>query len=728
MLATFSCTTVLVLSMVRSMAEDYVIDSSSEETNSGFTLNGDDSILVIYGIKIATEGDENYGLFASGDENTLRNEGTIETEGKQAYGIHTQGNNNTLTNAGVIITKGEQRHGIGLYAAGDSNMLTNTGEILTNGAAGFGLFVQGDRNTLINTGEIVTRGKDAEGLAVIGSENSIRNEGTITTHEQNADGFSIVGENNILSNSGIIVTEGPEAEGMALYGANNTLSNDGSITVKGKDAEALYADNNANILNNSGNVVAEGENSADFYVAGDENTLTNSGSLTAKGTGSKGFSIHGNKNILNNSASVVAEGEDSDGFYVVGDENTLINSDNVIAANGHAVRVIGDNNEITFQSPSFLGGTIDVGNSATLNVISGPSHAIGWKIEGTLETVNLSGSVPIFYNPDTQQVATFDTGEMTAANDMLGDIVTNVSGLIGARFQSRERDDCNTEDVHRSDCGLWISTFGSRGRYDGAATHADYGSKNYGLALGYDQGIAPELLVGAQLGYGWATFRAETGRYGRAFDNSADGLFASVYARKWLGRVFVDAALSGGRLTHSAQRFVNDNQAPRGKAWGKARYNSWWLAPEAAIGARFDASTDWKLTPSAGLRYVLQSLDSRHESGLSSEGNAMVAGRNIKALESHLELALDRKFAPGQLNIRSGWRHRQALGDDKVRVTLVGETKDLNYSAKNRDFLYIGADFDFRLGKHITLGIGGEARSGSGINGFQGRTTLSADF
>jgi outer membrane autotransporter protein len=102
-------------------------------------------------------------MAASGNNNTLINNGSIRTTSGGTAGISTAlGGNSSgsqILNAGSITTTGGTSHGI--YSIGPGNAITNSGTISAGGTGAKGVFMQGGNlvtNVLINTGTISATG------------------------------------------------------------------------------------------------------------------------------------------------------------------------------------------------------------------------------------------------------------------------------------------------------------------------------------------------------------------------------------------------------------------------------------------------------------------------------------------------------------------------------------------------------------------------------------------
>lgn len=840
------------------LADDFVVDAPSNQTNDGNILNNGDSITITESGSISPPaGDE--GVQATGTEAvTAINLGTITTSGNDARGIELF-NNSTATNAGTITTVGTISHGIivnnsssvensgmvttsgsnadGIFLGSDS-IVTNSGTIATSGDRADGIALEGTGNTAINTGTITTSGDLASsdpaagidassGNTIINSgtirilgyrssgifgqdgnvvtnlgaiaidgnlgeginlddNNLVRNSGTITTIQNSSQGISLE-DNNTVTNSGAITTSGISAAGIEFFNDNevvnsgtiattgeralgivgedsNIITNTGRITTDGYRAFGVWFDQD-NMMTNFGTISTGGED-ADGIWGDFRNTVVNSGTISTSGIGAEGISLS-DTNTLTNTGTVATSGVGA-AAILGGRSATINNFGHLVSVQSDAIRFTSptDPSTLNLHAPSFLGGQIDLGTNTTVNIFSGPSHSILWDLStGTMEfgAPNLSGPVPIFYNSATSQVATFDPTALSGSANALGDMSGNLSALMGQRlslsrasggaegeadasflsaYSGNEETTDNTaidriatafRDTSDADTGWWVSGFGSYADHDGTAATLDHTYDHFGVATGYDWQPSSALTLGAMVGYGTGSFDTDS-RFAGSFDNSADGAFAGFYGRADLANsMFVDFALSGGLLSHSDSRFVNDNLAPLGVSSASADYDSWWLSPELTLGMEISdvMGSQWSYIPSASVRYALQSVDGYTETGPSA-ANATVNAHDVAMLETRLELAGMRDFElatlRGHFGGRFGWQHRSAMGDDAVAITMIGQNNSVSTFSQDGSTAYVGVDAAMDVGNSASLALGGEYSFSGTVQALRGTATLTIMF
>lgn len=763
------------------------LGANSTATNSGtITVSGDGAEgirievvtggIVINTGTITTTGDDNGSGEAAGIDvtsgNTILNSGAIMTHGEDAEGIHGE-NDNEISNSGTITTSHEGSEAIQVR---DGNVVINSGTVATAEDGAEAIQVVND-NEVTSTGTITTHGDRSEGIWA-DTDNVIRNSGAIAT--SGADAYGIFADSqNIVVNSGAVTTSGVDAEGI-FVDSGNTVTNSGTITVYGVDSAGIYLDDN-NVATNTGSITTHERISEGFHVQ-DSNTVTNLGTITTFGSTSEGilgdlFNVvtnsgtistsgemaHGislfDTNTVTNTGTVTTSGEDAAALRAV-QNNSVNNFGRLVSVQYRSIDLDGTNNTLNLHAPSFLGGQINLGVNATVNLFSGPSHSILWDLStGTMNggVPSLSGPVPIFYNSATQQVATFDPTALSASANALGDMSGNLSSLMRQRLSTAragggEEPDPSFVSAYAADdenagvsaieriatafadtdanTGWWVSGFGSFADYDGSAATLNHSFDHFGVAAGYDWQPSTDLTLGVMAGYGMGSFDTDS-RFAGSFDNTADGVFAAFYGRREMARgLFVDFSLSAGLLSHSDSRFVNDNLAPLGVSSASADYDSWWLSPEMTLGMDFDdvMGSEWSLTPSAGVRYAMQSLDGYAETGPSA-ANATVSARDVAMLETRLELAGTRDIElathTGHLTGRIGWQHRSAMGDDGTTITMIGQSNTVSASSQDGSAAYVGFDAALDIGNSASLALGADYRVSAHSDAYRGTATLT---
>lgn len=606
--------------------------------------------------------------------------GSITTVGVNAVSV--TGGFNIVNNEGIL----RATSGQGINSTGFNNTLINNGNILIDGVAlTHGMNSSGNGNHLVNKGFINT-GLNHRGMQLLGGNgNNVINTGSINTDLVGI--FELAGSGNTLINYGAITSN---VWGIGGQGSNGTLINHGAIQA----GLGIITIANHNVINTGTILTAFQPNS--FGLGGisiTNGTLTNSGSITTLNIGNPGIISAGTATI-NNSGKVLAYQANS---FELAAGTTL----NLLA-------------------PSFIGGVITLGPSATVSITTGPSQSNLWDFStGTLVggAPAITGSVPFFYNAATQQVATYDPTAFTALRDQLADVSGSASLLIQIRLDNACGASCRGN--------IWVSTFGSTYKYGMTSATLDYHFKYWGVVAGYDKMFYNNLILGAFGGYGKGFINSDA-KFVQSLDNEADGAIFGVYGRKNAGMLFVDLGFSFGTLDHKDSRFVNDNLAPLGESNANGSYDGFWICPEVAIGANLTKFDTWTFSPNARYRYAWETIDSYTEKGSSS--NASIPSQKIAVGEFKGEFAAKKRMNFGCVSGRIGYLLRNRLGNDSTNVTMIAQTVSIPVFYNHRNAGYIGLDAELSLGRSTTFSIGGELTGGGGIKGMKGEVALITTF
>lgn len=735
---------------------------------------------------ISTSGYRSYGIFAS-DNNTIANSGSISTTGYLSSGIFAS-DNNAISSSGSISTTGGRSSGI---VALDNNAISNSGSISTTGYLSDGIFAFSS-NTITNSGAISTSGHRSDGIFA-DDYNMIANSGSIATSGDSAEGI-VADAYNTITNSGSITTSGDSAEGIqADY--YNTVANSGSISTSGDYSIGIYA-NYYNTIANSGAISTSGRRSVGIY-AGYDNTVANTGSISTSGNYAGGIQAYVD-NTVSNSGAIATSGLDAQGIYAYEDntvtnsgsivtsgsssiginaifgntvtntgriftsgfgaagisayeDNVVFNSGSIVSVNSGSILMAGTN-ELSLAAPAFLGGAIGLGGAATVNIATGPSHSILWDFStGTMVggAPAIGGTVPWFYNPGTQQVATFDPTGLTAGANGLASLSGDISALIGNRFAAGAAGQTNVNAYAATresnagrrlaqafgeasssyappSAGWWLSAFGSLTHFRGDAANLGHEAAVGGLAAGYDKRVSADLALGALVGWSSVGTNANSA-FANAVDHEADGVFAAIYGRKQAGMAFLDFAVSGGQLSHSDTRFVNDNLAPLGVSYANGDYSSWWWSPEAGVGVELPGANGWTYIPSTHVRYAMQSVEGYTETGPSA-ANAVVSGHDNAFVEGRAEIAAQRETNAGLFTGRLGVFSRSGSGDGSVAVSMIGQSASIPVASNDVTAGYAAANLKVGTGSasHLEFDLG--ATFGGDAQGARGAVKFVANF
>jgi Autotransporter beta-domain/Extended Signal Peptide of Type V secretion system len=687
-------------------------------------------------------------------------------------------NENTITNSGTIDSAqsgitldayNELRNYLGVTRTGvDASGTFVVGLTLSNSSS---IYIEG--NTISNSGSIVARNGDGIRLSArtssyIGSvltvdeiyasnvsgtlnyshidntyinNNTITNSGTITASD---DGIRInSGHSNRIVNNFQAITSG---------GDYKPLTDGSGINLTPSPIKSFHAEIVGNTITNSGVINAGGNGIS--MVAGlystsfsnslvEDNYILNSGTINASNHGILMYSYGSDgAHMLNNSITntgVIKSGAIgiygwSEGTF---DGNTINNSGLIVSSGNDrlegipvAIRMQGiadpsgsNFNTLNLTAPAFIGGKIQLQEAARFNVnlTSGVSHSVNWTFDHTGDYDPLSfstlnpGSTPWFSNAANRNYATLDPSAFAASSNMLADTANLVSSMNKFGLD---------RGIKSEKTNSWLAVQANAFDYDGdgVATQKQK-SKLYGIGAGFSQQYSAETVLGVMVGYNRNDLSV-SGRFAQSYKNKTDGAFAGIFGSTKLNKVVIDYALNGGYMDHKDKRFVNDNLASDGISFADASYNSTWIAPELKVSLPYQIAGGLTATPNINLRYAHQSIDGYTESG--SNANASVNSRTIGSAEGRVGFMLSKDMDRGRISAHVDYLRRQATGDDKVRVSMIGDSQDVSFYTKDLNAAVFGADVRFNITKDFVLDATGNYMLGDNVSG--GNATASLKY
>ncbi|MCY6380981.1 autotransporter outer membrane beta-barrel domain-containing protein [Hoeflea prorocentri] len=247
-------------------AQDVVIPSGTTVFTTQTIANPEDTLTVEDGGAIDTSGSSGDGVDASGDNQTVKNQGKITVI---ENGISSTAQNVVISNTGTITTEISplinDDIGIGIYSDGDAAHIENTGAIT---AVNYGIRSKKGDAKIINTGRIDalnhgirsdgenamvinygTVNGDSQGVVVGihairsgGASSVVANYGTLLSQD---DGIFYVGDNAVISNYGVIKPGGwgigSQGDSSKIINAGTILAGngDGAINLVGMESELI---------------------------------------------------------------------------------------------------------------------------------------------------------------------------------------------------------------------------------------------------------------------------------------------------------------------------------------------------------------------------------------------------------------------------------------------------------------------------------------------------------
>lgn len=657
----------------------------------------------------------------SGSIGTITNTGVLDIDGDTAYGVQAFINSGTIdavSSSGTITADGVGG-AAGLHVTGGSvGAVGNSGTISATATAGavdgvFAYAKTGNVDSATNSGSIdVMATGDAEGLYAkvdVGTVGLVDNSGSISAASTGANAFGIEagsggsGGVDAITNSGDITASGAAGYSVAIYARSSTgavgdVTNSGTLDASGVYAYGIGVDagsGTVGTLVNAGDITVSGTSTGAGIgvLNGSGAAILNTGTISASGANVYGIESDGTDAFVSNSGSIVASEAGTASIYVTGAGSTL-----------------------DLTTSGYLGGQITTQSDTLVNVDSNAAHSILWTFDGTdFSNLAISGSVPVFVNSATKQIATYDPTNLSASLYALSERTDLISDLAVQRA---------------GDERPWIAAFGSVSRIDGTSATLDHSLSLGGLAVGAGREIAPGFAASGMLGYVSGRSSADDGSR-NTLDNRSDGLFAGLRGSYDMSALHIGLGVTGGVDFHDDERFVNDNTAltngqTLGRSTASADYTSYWASPELDLGVTVAEAAGWTLTPTARFRYAFELIDDYSESG--AAGAASIDSRQLGLGVAKLELVASRVTEGADFTARLGVRGTKSLGDDSADVTLIGSTLRIPDSYEDELAGYLGAEAGFSLGANARLGFSGTVLVGDAIESLGGNATFSLRF
>ncbi len=265
---------------------------------------------------------------------------------------------------------------------------------------------------------------------------------------------------------------------------------------------------------------------------------------------------------------------------------------------------------------------------------------------------------------------------------------------------------------------LWMTGYGSRGNRSGGDTASRYDYDAGGMAMGYDQKLGRDFLLGGSAGYTATTVDMS----GLNDDADVDLWQVSLYGSYAPGPWYVNGIAAYGYSRYDSSRRIAFGGLHR-KA--DAEYGSHIVLGQVESGYTLEAG-EARLTPFAALQAASMLREAFNESGAGAL-NLAVSEEQSQSLESSLGLALEQTFqtARGDLTpkARLAWRHQMWDTDHELSGSFVGDpaaaftvrTEDagrdsavggLGLTWAVRENLALAADYEATLGQDQVRQLG----------------------
>ncbi|WP_422037779.1 autotransporter domain-containing protein [Roseibium sp.] len=552
----------------------------------------------------------------------------------------------------------------------------------------------------------------------------ITETGSVATTAVLDNAVESLGDRNVITNLGHIATSGVSSFGIFTVGNHGTILNMGTVrTTEDLGFGITNFGTNTRIIN-TGTVVTAGANTSGIANFGSDTTISNSGAVRNSGTGS---------------AAIFSQGTSS----------KIVNTGQIISERASAIQIEGvsTGTSVSLKAPGYLGGAITFNSPASLDITTGASHSVFWKLPTNLAggRANPAGPVPWFYNPATGQFATFDPTGPTARFNQFADTADTLARLGRNGLEMADTggtgegapgalpaSDPRSETSYGLRFGrFWISGFGGTAHYSGDDTTLDQAISQVGAAAGFAWQHAPATRLGLMAGYLNGTIAAQS-QWADAQDIKSHGVFAGVFGDHRFGAVTFGTGVAGGWQENDSSRFINDNTATTGgltvgESSAAASYDSWFLTSEATLSADFDLGTTG-LTVIPGLRGRLGLQHTGVYSETGSDANARVGAHTLGLIEADLEVAVSRHIGPATLTGRFGYLFRSSFGNDDVRVTLLGISNSVEVVPSGRSAVSLGGTIDVDLGSQARFTVDGRGSFSNDAEVLQGTARFAIRF
>ncbi len=567
-------------------------------------------------------------LFTIGTGGSLINTSTINaTSGPSTVSI-TGAPAGSITNSGLIQFNGAAGGAaINVVSSGSVGTITNSGTISAAGAGSSAVVVYGSVASLTNSGLIAAN--DANGRAItigtLGSIGSLVNSGTIQANGVGGHAIDNSGTIGSLVNSGVIQATDPT--GYAIYntGVIGALASSGSIGSV-YNSGAISVGTGAPVITGNYTQAAAGQ-------LGITVTDTTNGQLKVSGTATVGGTVAVNvatfnRNLINQTLTVVTAGTVVPVVPTVSVTSGLYD---------FTVTETATDLLLTGAPPSFANA-----NAAASNLVQlGLAEAAGDGLTG----LGYRNAVSI-----AQALQGLITNQILVGNDKLYDTLNNLtqhgwnqtytqlvpssvsraqamlttsfvsqgpsSGVSNRLRLARDTNGTITGLAAGDDAGrgfsAWVEPFGGFASQDAQDGISGFNASIYGVSLGADTLIRPDVRVGLALDLGNTQISSNG-----ILSGDSSSIFTTMlsgYGTWTLGPAFLEGSLSAGYSSYSGDNYISATASDLKSSFGG-------FEVIGRLGAGYNwTSGNLTLTPMVSLQQYHITTDSYTTSGGSAYG------------------------------------------------------------------------------------------------------------
>jgi hypothetical protein len=684
---------------------------------------------------LSTHGAGGFGAFGKGAHSsiTLTGAAAISTQGTNAAGIHADNNFATIRLSGTssVTTLGSGAAGIDTSSFGGVTTgtiaLNDNSAVATSGTNAAGILVKGDANTvtLAAGASVKTTGNGSNAVFFSTGSNTLSNAGTLNASSATA----VLGDNNAatiddISNFGTIIGNGTAID---LQAGNDTLTLGTGSQISGlinggagTDAVTLVGrGSDANVFQNWETLAMTGE---DWSLSGtstfgtsiivQQGRLAINGAITSPVTTVQANGILGGSGTLTSnvtSTGTIAPGNSPGTLTIAGNftqtggafdvefDHSAIDRLNVTGAGGATLAGGPRLNIVPLAGATGGAGII----LHATNGITGSFGTVNYQGNGAATLIQSANDITLLSVDGTPVVASDFAASQTGL-DYLDDVAAEqIAGSMG----------CDGDACDRATKHLWGRGFGRFGAENAGDGNQGFDYRIAGTAIGGDFELAQGLKLGASFGY--SNTEEDVSHHAASAD--IDSRMLALYANYEAGRFFLTGAVSGGWQGFDLSRQVSGGEAD-------ASTTGWLVGTSLQVGMKFNFPDGWLLTPSAGIAWQHQWVESYNEHGAGA-ADASIGSHQADALRMRAQLELSQTYHPTETmslspHLKVGIAEQESFGGTARGLFSDGTNFDLALTDNSRTIglAGVGVDVAFADGLTTFVDYDGQLAGGRTVN------------